>query len=463
MAALFTTGPLRCSIPALGQLVVTSRSRAISGFYAHRVSVRKTACLQYLQGFPLFEIRQFSIQPTKPPHKPSETVQELPINRNSGSPSKPSPSNSVEHADEEKPLSSDPAVPNPTITPEDELPSLTESRRDRISAAIQGFMDNMFRAATEASNWASNATGTSYRGIERLKAQNAELEAELARAREGLGTKRKEYQSVVQRRLQTQREVNTLLARKDGWTPGDLERFTSLYRDDHTLDSSVAKAGEELAAAERHAEKIRERLISGILGRYHEEQIWSDRIRRLSTWGTWGLMGVNVLLFLAFQFGAEPWRRKKLVKGFEDKVAEGVKKAIEDERLQAVTASKSPDMNFQQTEKDKAVPDVDIIIETPSDGLTDGEIQTEEKSPAHFLEDAELPLSPKMPETWAHAWTKRKYYFTTERWKDVALDLVSERLINLRMRDASALVAEGAVAGAILSAGVMFWVLQSGT
>lgn len=35
-------------------------------------------------------------------------------------------------------------------------------------------------------------------------------------------------------------------------------------------------------------------------------------------------MGVNVLLFLVFQVLVEPWRRKRLVTGFEDKVMEAL-------------------------------------------------------------------------------------------------------------------------------------------
>jgi len=62
----------------------------------------------------------------------------------------------------------------------------------------------------------------------------------------------------------------------------------------------------------------------GVDCRYHEEQIWSDKIRRASTWGTFALMGVNVLLFVVVQVGFEPWRRKRLVRGFEEKVKEAV-------------------------------------------------------------------------------------------------------------------------------------------
>lgn len=83
-------------------------------------------------------------------------------------------------------------------------------------------------------------------------------------------------------------------------------------------------AKEQLESIERKAEEAASRLSASILARYHEEQIWSDKIRRMSTWGTWGLMGVNVLLFLVFQVLIEPWRRKRLVIGFEDKVMEAL-------------------------------------------------------------------------------------------------------------------------------------------
>ena len=120
--------------------------------------------------------------------------------------------------------------------------------------------------------------------------------------------------------------MNELLQRKHAWSPEDLERFTALYRSDHANEQAEAAAQENLANAEREAEEAGARLSSCILARYHEEQIWSDKIRRMSTWGTWGLMGVNILLFLVFQVAVEPWRRKRLVKGFEEKVMEALER-----------------------------------------------------------------------------------------------------------------------------------------
>lgn len=135
---------------------------------------------------------------------------------------------------------------------------------------------------------------------------------------------REAYSAAISQRSTSQREVNELLQRKHAWAPSDLERFTALYRSDHANEQAESVAKEQLESMERKAEAAASRLSASILARYHEEQIWSDKIRRMSTWGTWGLMGVNVLLFLVFQVLVEPWRRKRLVRGFEDKVTEAL-------------------------------------------------------------------------------------------------------------------------------------------
>ena len=144
--------------------------------------------------------------------------------------------------------------------------------------------------------------------------------------RTSLQKTREAYSAAITQRSASQREVNELLQRKHAWSPNDLERFTALYRSDHENEQAETAAQENLAVKEREAEEAAGKLSKSILARYHEEQIWSDKIRRMSTWGTWGLMGVNVLLFLVFQIGVEPWRRKRLVKGFEDKVMEALER-----------------------------------------------------------------------------------------------------------------------------------------
>lgn len=117
----------------------------------------------------------------------------------------------------------------------------------------------------------------------------------------------------IQERLKLQREVNELLQRKHLWTPSDLERFTSLYRHDHINEQEEQKAYADLIECESKLDELQAQLIHFMLRRYHEEQIWSDKIRRMSTWGTWSLIGFNIMLFLIIQLGLEPRKRNKLM------------------------------------------------------------------------------------------------------------------------------------------------------
>lgn len=199
-----------------------------------------------------------------------------------------------------------------------ELPSTSSDRRAQLTKRFSHLMDNLQSSLFVASRHINDLTG--YSSIDGMKRKITEHEEELAIAKEEVRTSRLNYKQLVADRAASQREVTTLLARKDSWTPIDLERFTQLYRSDHGNEHAVQEAAQHLADVERQAEQAASKLNSSILARYHEEQIWSDKIRRMSTWGTWGLMGVNVLLFLVFQFGFEPWRRDRLTRGFEDKV-----------------------------------------------------------------------------------------------------------------------------------------------
>lgn len=198
------------------------------------------------------------------------------------------------------------------------LPSRAESRRSQASKRFSKVMDNLQSNIFFASQRINDLTG--YSGIEVLKKEIEEQEKIVQSTRKAVKEARAAYARAVETRSATQREVNDLLQRKQAWTSGDLERFTSLYRSDHANEQNEIAAQNEMAQTERAAEEASSRLARSILARYHEEQIWSDKIRQMSTWGTWGLMGLNVLLFIVFQVVVEPWRRHRLVRGFEEKV-----------------------------------------------------------------------------------------------------------------------------------------------
>lgn len=358
--------------------------------------------------------------------KQAEAQSESPQSSSSPSPSsQDSPSSPAAHAQ--------PSRPGP------ELPSQTDSRRSAASQNFSHFMDNLQSRVLVASQTLSDLTG--YSAIEAIKASNAALETDLARAQADLKRARQHYKAVNARRASTQREVTTLLARKDTWGPPDLERFTTMYRQDHELEAAVSEAATALTEAEADEARLSQALNSGILRRYHEEQIWSDRIRRQSTWGTWGLMGVNILLFLVLQFVAEPWKRNRLMKGIaaEEKAAlDAVRRELEEVRG-AMT----------RREDDAAAASAAASAAATAAAAAAVEDAGVEAAPVASLPDASGPELPGPP---ALSW--REFLSDPGLWRPALEDLYSERTIDLRMRDVSLIALEGAVTGAVAVAGV---------
>ncbi|RKF57389.1 Sensitive to high expression protein 9-like protein, mitochondrial [Golovinomyces cichoracearum] len=330
-----------------------------------------------------------------------------------------------------------------TVNSNDEnsrLPSDEAGRRHAVTKRFSHLMDRIQGNIFTASQRINDITG--YSGIEILKDRIRILEGGLQTAQTAVRTARFTYKETVTNRASTQREVTTLLARKDSWTPSDLERFTTLYRMDHSNEQAVQEAATQLANAEADVEQASSQLRNTILSRYHEEQIWSDKIRRMSTWGTWGLMGVNVLLFLVFQFGLEPWRRKRLIQGFENKVLEA---------LEIDKKSKNPDtidLDHARSEIDTTkTQDTDMIMEnkdslastttTADIGFVEGENQEE----TGFLDSSNQSFLKKM-----------RFYGSNslDSYAAVLKDLFSDRVIEIRQQDIAVLALESAAIGAAI-------------
>lgn len=235
----------------------------------------------------------------------------------------------------------------------------------------------------------------------------------------------------------SQREVNELLQRKHAWSPADLERFTHLYRNDHANEVAESETQEAFSAAEREAEEAAANLSKSILSRYHEEQIWSDKIRRMSTWGTWGLMGVNVLLFLIFQIAVEPWRRRRLVRGFEEKVYEALEK---DKTIAATAAIDEPlDSSSPIPPATEAVPVPNETSTTDAPALQPDSLDspldsTTPSGPAS--NKSQLSRFPSLPPT------------SVDSWRNTLHDLFSDRSLAITQRDLTTVVIQSAAAGA---------------
>ena len=235
-----------------------------------------------------------------------------------------------------------------------------------------------------------------------------------------------------------------------------------MYRSDHANEQEESAAQETLALAERTAEEASAKLTASILGRYHEEQIWSDKIRRASTWGTWGLMGVNVLLFLVFQVGVEPWRRKRLVKGFEDKVMEALeregqaKSPVEEDAVtlrlagQPAPVEDGEDIPAEDGNETVAEDGEKALVE---DRREDHVMATDASTPdlvEVFLTNPANP-TPVLADETGEATSKTSALMSTfDVYKEAFRDLFSERQVSLRRVDLTTLILEGTAAGAAI-------------
>ncbi|WVQ95097.1 hypothetical protein IAU59_002191 [Kwoniella sp. CBS 9459] len=162
---------------------------------------------------------------------------------------------------------------------------------------------------------------TGYQEVERLKGLVFAKEDNLQTLREAARSAKEAYDQAVASRSSAQRDVNTLLERKHSWTDSDVMRFTSLVRADHASTHAVSSTSVALKEAELAVDKAFSELMQTILQRYHEEQVWSDKIRSVSTWANLIGLALNAVIFLGAVVFVEPWKRRRLVERLEERVA----------------------------------------------------------------------------------------------------------------------------------------------
>ncbi|KAF9454824.1 hypothetical protein P691DRAFT_804184 [Macrolepiota fuliginosa MF-IS2] len=163
---------------------------------------------------------------------------------------------------------------------------------------------------------------TGYEGIDALKREVVDQEEKIKLTREAAKQAKLAYEQAVIQRSNSQREVNDLLQRKSLWTDSDVGRFTTLVRQDHLYEQEEVRAKAAVDETEAAVEREFTQLMKSILNRYHEEQVWSDKIRSASTYGSLAALGLNLLVFILAIVIVEPWKRKRLAQTFEAKIEE---------------------------------------------------------------------------------------------------------------------------------------------
>ncbi|KAJ2782084.1 sensitivity to high expression protein she9 [Coemansia interrupta] len=223
-------------------------------------------------------------------------------------------------------VGSPPAAADPTGEPS-RLPRAASAAASAVLSAVRRWQPHVTaqQAQTVASAWAAQAARhlngiTGFDAIERLKAAVDAHTAEFHQARRALQTA-KEAQAAGQReRLAGQRQINELLQRKARWDAEDVQRLTALYEAERLADGRAAHDEARVRQTEDAVDRAYDRLVGGIRERYHGEQVWSDKIRRASTYATWAVLMANALALLLAQAFFEPRKRRRIVEDVDGRL-----------------------------------------------------------------------------------------------------------------------------------------------
>ncbi|KAH9820876.1 hypothetical protein Tdes44962_MAKER05067 [Teratosphaeria destructans] len=331
-----------------------------------------------------------------------------------------------------------------------------------MSKDMTRFIDGLLARASIAGQHINQYTGTDYSGIETLrKGIIAQEEAVKDRHNDVEEAKTRHHEAYV-KQAAAQKEIVGLLERKSNWSPADLERYMSLVRSEHEHDSAVQAAKDSLAATERQLEEARSLLERLERKQYHEEQIWSDTIRRNSTWVTFGLMGVNMILLLAQILVFEPYRRRKIVKevkaALDEKTVSMPIKEIErqvDEVVEPSSGNSEVLADVPAPEPVKEQMSDAMLSEKADDGVGKDALAASEVLPEESLDVADVVV-PKVAAPEASAAPASFVSANTfDAYQAAFYDLFSERLIQVKKIELTNVALQGAATG-VAAMGLLF-------
>lgn len=351
------------------------------------------------------------------------------------------------------------------------LPSAFAHRRTEISRRMSHMMDNLLTKATAASQQINTYTGTDFSGIEALRNEIVAQEKQVKSSHAAVNTQKDRHMEAHVKQASSQKEIVSLLERKSNWSPSDLERYMTLVRSEHLDEQAVQKAKEDLANAERDLEDSRAMLEKLERKQYHEEQIWSDTIRRNSTWVTMGLMGLNIFLLLAQIIFFEPYRRRKIVR--EMKAALDEKSITAPGFVQTAAAAPEVVIQAEPAEKVNEVPVEVVETEAKAEPVLAAQQPDEIVAPVEAAPEpvqatpiAEavvvgetLPTNDKAESVWKQLEQATSWEQRLDISKAFVHDLFSDRVVQLKQVDVTAIALQGAATG-IATMGVLFLLLR---
>jgi len=132
------------------------------------------------------------------------------------------------------------------------------------------------------------------RQVNRASNQFDQQQNKVLRARKTLEQALEQWEGV-------QAQHTTLLQTRERWTPSHAKEFAGVLEREVEKRGALETAKKDLAEQEAAQLKSLNDYMDQLRRRYQEEQLWQDKWRIYSTYGTWGLIVLNSVVFLAGQ------------------------------------------------------------------------------------------------------------------------------------------------------------------
>jgi len=354
--------------------------------------------------------------------------------------------------------------------PDEQLPSHRERQRWDFSKRLSELMDDLLPKLAVVTQKVNTYTGTDYSGVEALRREIQEQEKLVKARRAAIDTAKQALDTAHGGQASAQKEVVALLERKHSWSATDLERYMSLIRSEHINDQAIRQAKDRVISAEAALEEARTQLEKRERAQYHEEQIWSDTIRRNSTWVTFVLMGVNIFLLLLSLAILEPWRRRRMVREIKGALeaqraaapttlaatVPGVvshELAAIEEEIDRVAEAMNLTNELESTSEDMDQSPAADLISVPI-GLPTPDVVLPSAAPV-TVDEAAASSRPSIDIAEKYSTRDDKVGGWSSRVTSIAQDIVSERVISMRRIDYTTAVLQGAAAGAVITGAII--------
>lgn len=169
-----------------------------------------------------------------------------------------------------------------------------------------------------------------------------------------------------------------LLHTRDRWTSLEAGEFAKIVEEEVQVRLELEVARKELTVCEQAQLDTMHRYMSDLRKRYQEEQLWQDKWRVYSTYGTWGLIVLNSVVFMSSQYMVR-MREHRRMKEIQDSIRQSL--ATNEGTLRAIQEGQQQPCN---TGRDRGENNINDQLSNTKESLVSAKSVDNEKNSAEM-------------------------------------------------------------------------------